>query len=177
MTRMITARKIALLAVVAMVLAAPAAVFAEIGIGVAAFSDTPILAAEDVNKELLDGSFSFGANGRMHFNSLMLDALGLYASAEKSVDLYLTAQLSTDLLGLIRVSGGVGPAIRIPLAAEGNLIDNLSVDWVNAKVDVDVLLFNFSVGLSFQYLIPSSDVQAIDFSLARGRIGASVLIW
>ena len=160
------------------VLVVPGALFGDVGIGAAAFSDTPILAASDVNRELLDGSFSFGANGRLKFDSVTLDALALYASAAESIDLYMTGQLSIDLISLVRLSAGIGPAFRFPLAAEGSLLDNLSVDWLNAKIDADLILFRaFSVGLSFQYLVPSSDVQAIDFGLARGRIGVSFLIW
>lgn len=44
-------------------------------------------------------------------------------------------------------------------------------------IDFDVLLFGFSAGLSFQYLVPSSEYAAIDFTRARGRIGMSVLVW
>ena len=57
-------------------------------------------------------------------------------------------------------------------------MDSLSVDWIYAKFDVGLIVFRrLSVGLSFQCLLPSSAVNAIDFNLARGRIGASVLIW
>ena len=171
-------RMLAVASVMVLALIVPASAFAGVGIGAAAYSDTPILAADDVNRDLLDGSFSFGANGRLKFNSLVLDALGLYQSAFESVDLYLTAQLSYDLLSLLRFSAGIGPAVRIPLASEEPLMDSLSVDWINAKFDVDLIMFRrFSVGLSFQYLLPSSEVNQIDFTLARGRIGASALIW
>ncbi len=166
-------RRITVCAILVFALAAPAGIFAQVGIGAAVFSDTPILAASDVNRDLLDGSFSFGANGRIRFNSLMLDALGMYATGEQTIDLYLTAQLTRDFLSLLRLSAGVGPAIRFP-TGDGEI----SVDWINAKVDADLIVFKrFSVGLSFQYLIPSSDVNAIDFSQARGRIGASALVW
>jgi hypothetical protein len=157
-------------------LAGPAAVFAQFGIGAAAYSDTPIFAAEDVDRDLLDGSFSFGVNARMKKSLFQFDALAMYASAEESIDLYLTPQLSLDLLKLLRVSAGAGPSLRIPLAGDEG--DGIAIDWVNAKVDVDLILFRrLTVGLSFQYLIPSSDVHAIDTSLGRGRIGATVLIW
>ncbi len=167
-------RRLIVTTILIVALVAPASVFAGVGIGAAAYSDTPILAASDVNRDLLDGSFSFGANGRIKFDSLMLDALGLYATGEESIDLYLTAQLTGDFLSFLRLSAGIGPAIRFPLASN----DEISVDWINAKFDADLILFKrFSVGLSFQYLIPSSDVNAIDLSRARGRIGASALIW
>lgn len=152
--------------------------FADVGIGVAVFSDTPILGAADVNRELLEGSFSFGANGRIKFGSLSLDALGLYQTAAKSIDLYLTAQLSKDFLGFLRLSGGVGPAIHFPLNGGAYAPEQeITVDWLNAKIDFDVLLFGFSAGLSFQYLVPSSEYATIDFNRARGRIGMSVLVW
>lgn len=167
-------RRLIIGTILVVALAAPANVFAGVGIGAAAYSDTPILAASDVNEDLLHGSFSFGANGRIKFESLMLDALGLYATGEESIDLYLTAQLTRDFLRFLRLSAGIGPAVRFPLESG----EEISVDWINAKVDADLILFRrFSVGLSFQYLIPSSDVNAIDLGQARGRIGASVLIW
>ncbi|TVR63171.1 MAG: hypothetical protein EA426_01005 [Spirochaetaceae bacterium] len=169
-------KRMLLIVVVSICLFVPAQVFGGVGIGVAAFSDTPVLSSEDVNRELLEGTFSFGANGRIRFNSLNLDALGLYMQAEESIDLYLTAQLSLQFL-LFRVSGGIGPALRFPFGDGRDPIDDLSIDWLNAKIDFDVLLGRISAGLSFQYLVPSSAAQAIDFRRARGRIGAAVIIW
>ncbi len=169
------ARKVIVAGVIVFALAGPASVFARMGIGVAAYSDTPIFAASDVDRDLLEGSFSYGLNARMRFTLLQLDALAMYASAAESIDLYLTPQLSFDLLSLLRVSAGAGPSMRFPL---GDDRDDVAINWVNAKVDVDLILFRrLTVGLSFQYLIPSSDVDAIDTSQGRGRIGATVLIW
>ena len=157
-------------------LALPATSFAGVGIGLAVYSDTPIFAADDVNSDLLDGTASLGANGRIKFNSLNLDALALYAQAEESLDLYLTAQLSHDL-SIFRLSGGVGPAIRFPFADELHPTEDLSIDWLNAKIDFDVLIGRITVGLGFQYLVPSTEASAIDFSRARGRIGATIVLW
>ena len=170
------ARKVIVAGVIVFALAGPAAAFAEMGIGVAAYSDTPIFAASDVDRDLLDGSFSFGVNGRLRFALLQIDALAMYASAEESIDLYVTPQLSVDLFSLLRVSAGVGPSLRFPLRGEED--DSVAIDWINAKIDVDLILLpRLTFGLSFQYLIPSSDVEAIDTSQGRGRIGATVLIW
>jgi len=154
----------------------PSAVYAGVGIGVAAYADRPILAADDVDASLLDEEFTFGANGRIKFDRLMLDALGLYSTAGPSIDLYMTAQLSYDLW-IFRLSGGVGPALRFPLADDKDPFDDLRIDWLNAKVDFDIVLGRISGGLSFQYLVPSREAQAIDFDSARGRIGASVILW
>ncbi|GAB6089093.1 hypothetical protein [Spirochaeta dissipatitropha] len=152
----------------------PASISAGVGIGAAVFSDTPILAAEDVS-DALDGTFTFGANGRIKFDRLNLDALALYAMEERSIDLYLTAQLSYDFL-IFRLSGGIGPALRFALS-ESSPVDEMTIDWLNAKFDLDLLLGRISTGLSFQYLVPSRNDRAVDFSSARGRIGASLILW
>lgn len=152
------------------------AVHAGVGIGLAAYSDTPILAAEDVNTELLEGNFTYGANGRIKFGRLNLDALGLYSTAVPSIDLYLTAQLSYDLF-IFRLSGGVGPALHFPLSDDTDPFDDVRIDWLNAKVDFDIVLGRISAGLSFQYLVPSKEAQQINFDEARGRIGVSLILW
>jgi hypothetical protein len=164
-----------ILPILVLLLCIPALGFSQVGIGVAAFAENPILQGTDTQSDVFDGGFSFGVNGRIRFLIFNLDALALYATPTESIDLFLTGQLSLPILPFLRLSAGVGPAIRFYLGDDGP--DSPGIDWLNAKADLDIILGRISFGVSFQYLLPNTDASAIDFAQGRGRIGASFILW
>lgn len=160
-----------------LILCMPADSYGQVGIGVAAYSDTPVLRGSNVDEDglALGNDLNFGANGRIRFNNLNLDALAFFDTPTETVNLYLTGQLSIPILPFLRFSAGVGPALRFYYGDED--YESFMVDWLNGKADLELVLGRISLGLSLQYILHSPDSGSIDFDQGLGRIGASVILW
>ena len=103
-------------------------------------------------------------------------------SPEMKKDILDTLELDVSVRqlteGILRSAVAEGiHSIDVSLSVAPVLHEFIRLTAKDAKIDFDVLLFGFSAGLSFQYLVPSSEYAAIDFTMARGWIGMSVLVW
>ncbi len=160
-------KRIMLLMVVLVFLIIPVFAFSDVAIGGAFFKN-----GSDLGSGSLFENVIFGANGRLKFGTLQLDALGLYnSSSPSSVDLIMNAEGNFNLL-FVNLSGGVGPNFNIPTSGS-----NVFTYGVNVKVNIDFrILKKLSLGVSYVYLIDDI-AQKNGASTSRSLIGATVLIW
>ena len=162
-------RKIILiLAILAMV---PIAVFAEWGIGGAAFYKSPVLLGQAVDTSGVGvDQFSFGGDVRFKFSLFQAEALVLYsAGSVSSLDMYLDGGLALDI-AILRLSLGVGPNFTYnfsnsPVTQEG----------LNAKAGADIKLGPISVGLS--YIMALDITNGVNVKTSTGLLGVNLLFW
>ena len=149
----------------------PLSIFAELGLGGAAFLNSPVLIGQTpVLKGLSLDNFTFGGNVRFKLSFFQLDALALLTMAESPiVDLYADAELALDIL-LFRLSAGAGPTIHYKFGGS----DGFNLGF-NAKVNVDIKLGPVSVGLS--YVMNLIVDNGISLDKSTGMLGATVLFW
>lgn len=155
-----------------LVLAAlPAAAFAELGLGGAAFFKSPYLLGQSIDREDLNvNQCTLGGDARLKLGVLQGEALVLYAAGDvQSLIIYLDAGVAFDIL-MLRLSAGAGP----------NLVFNIGEhDWaqtgLNVKVSADVKISRLSVGLS--YIMDLLIDGGIDINTSSGLLGAQVLLW
>jgi len=153
----------------------PLFAFADLGLGAAAFFNSPVLIGQDVDEEgLWAGGFTFGGDLRFKLSLLQLEALGLVTFADEatSLDLYTDVGLALDLLRILRLSLGVGPNFSY---AFGDAVSDTTMFGFNIKANADLKLGRLSVGLSYITGLTIDDGIAWDKS--TGMLGASVLFW
>jgi hypothetical protein len=164
--------KRALLAALVFVLL-PIAAFAELGIGAAAFYNSPVLLGQDVDEDQLNvDQFTFGADLRLKLSILQGEALALYATGDgvQSLNIYLDAGLVVDIL-MLRLSAGLGPNFIFNIDESDKPVQA----GFNAKVSADVKLGPISAGLS--YIMDLNLDGGIDLETSSGLLGAQVLLW
>jgi hypothetical protein len=162
-------KKLALMIVVLSIL--PAAIFAQLGFGAAAFYKSPVLLGQplDLNNHNVD-QFSFGADLRLKLGLFQAEGLALYsAGTVSSFSTYLDAGLGIDI-AILRFSLGAGP----------NFIANFGATkpvqaGFNAKAGVDLQIGKMSVGLS--YLMALNIANGADVNTSFGLLGAQILFW
>ena len=147
----------------------PLSLFAELGVGGAAFLNSPVLIGQAPD---LDGigveDFTFGGDLRFKLGLLQADALALVTMGETPIiDVYADAQLALDIL-LFRISAGAGPTFHYE-AGNGAFLG------FNAKANVDIKLGRLSVGLS--YIMNLVVDGGISLDKSTGMLGATVLFW
>lgn len=147
----------------------PLSLFAELGVGGAAFLNSPVLIGQPAVPDGLGiEDFTFGGNLRYKFGIFQLDALALITMGDTTiVDLYADAELALDIL-LLRLSIGAGPTIHY-------VFDSGMDMGFNAKVNADVKLGKVSVGLS--YIMNLIIDNGINLDKSTGMLGATVLFW
>ncbi len=149
----------------------PAAAFAEVGIGGAAFYKSPVLVGQDPSSlDLNVNQFTLGGDLRLKLSILQGEALLLYAAGDvQSLNIYLDAGLALDVL-FLRLSAGVGPNF-VFVFGESNPLQN----GLNAKLSADLKLGRISVGVSF--IMDMSLDGGIDVNTSSGLLGAQLLLW
>lgn len=162
-------RKILILAALVLL---PVTLFAQLGIGPAAYYKSPVLLGQSVDSDELNvDQFSFGGDLRFKFSLLQLQALALYSASEdvKSLDIFLDAGLALDI-AILRLSAGAGPNF-IYIFGESSPVRA----GLNGKIGADLMLGNISVGLSYIMVLNIDD--GIDLDTSAGLLGAQVLFW
>lgn len=153
----------------------PLFAFAELGLGAAAFFNSPVLIGQEADPEgLWAGGFTFGGDLRWKLlKILQLEALGLVTIADQatSIDLYTDAGLALDVL-FLRLSLGAGPNFTY---AFGDAVTDTTMLGFNIKANADIKLGRLSLGLSYLTGLTIDDGVAWDKS--TGMLGASVLFW
>jgi hypothetical protein len=147
--------------------------FAELGLGGAAFFNSPVLIGQEVTASgLTSGGFTFGGDLRFKLAILQLEALGLVtvAGGSTALDLYTDAGLALDVL-FLRLSLGAGPNFTYEF---GGAADPFMPGF-NIKANADVKLGKLSLGLSYITGLIVDNGIALDKS--TGLLGVSVLYW
>jgi hypothetical protein len=161
-----------MLIVAALIVLLPLAAFAELGVGGAAFYNSPVLLGQnEVPEELSVDKFTFGGDVRLKLSLLQGEALLLYSASDEvqSLDIILDAGVALDL-ALFRLSAGIGPNFTY------NIGEDQALDaGFNAKLNADVKLKKISVGLS--YIMDLNLDGGIDLDTSAGLLGATVLFW
>ena len=162
-------RKLVLILAVMVIL--PVAVFADLGVGAAAFYKSPILLGQDNDIDNLNvDQFSFGGDLRLKLGWFQGEALLLYSGGDvNSLNMYLDAGVALDI-ALVRLSLGAGPNFTYNFDESSPAQVGL-----NAKVGVDILLGPVSVGLS--YIMAMNIDNGLYVNTGTGLLGAQVLFW
>ena len=162
-------RKLVLILAVLVIL--PVAVFAEIGIGGAAFFKSPVLLGQPLDVDNLNvNQFSFGADVRLKLGWFQAEALLVYSAGEvDSLNLFLDAGIALDV-AILRLSLGAGPNLT------SNFGDATPVQaGLNAKVGADIKVGPVSFGLS--YIMALNLDNGIHVTTGSGMLGATILFW
>lgn len=151
--------------------------FAELGLGVSAFFNSPVLIGQEPTlSELREGGLTFGADVRLKFlKFLQLDALGLVSVGDDvtSIDLYADVGVALDL-AILRLSLGVGPTVFFVLS---DTPDPTLLGY-NIKANADIKLGRLSFGLSYiMDLIVEDGLFNVQLDKSTGMLGANVLFW
>lgn len=150
----------------------PLSIFAELGLGGAAFLNSPVLIGQPLPKDGVGiEDFTFGANLRWKFSLFQADALALLTMGDTPIiDVYADAQVALDIL-IFRLSIGAGPTLHYVAGGTDKLFAGF-----NAKANADIKLGRFSVGLSYiMNLI--IDGKKVSLDRSTGMLGATVLFW
>jgi hypothetical protein len=160
-----------ILAVIAVLAMVPVAVFADLGIGAAAFYKSPILLGQPVDIDNLNvNQFSFGGDLRFKLGWFQAEGLLLYAAGDvNSINAYLDAGVALDL-AILRLSLGAGPNFTYNFGTSPPVQAGL-----NAKVGADVMLGPISFGLS--YIMALNIDNGIDIKTSSGLLGVNVTFW
>jgi hypothetical protein len=165
-------KSIVVLAVLAIMALLPAAVFADFGIGAAAFGKSPVLIGQSNDTNNLNVSqFSFGVDGRLKLSWFQAEALVLYASGDgvNSFNTYLDAGVAVDV-AILRLSLGAGPNF---VYNSGN--NSGAQVGLNVRAGADVMFGSVSVGLS--YIMALNIGNGVQVATSAGLLGVSVMFW
>jgi hypothetical protein len=162
-------RKLVLILVALAIL--PAAVFADWGVGGAAFYKSPVLIGQQVDIDNVNvDQFSFGGDLRFRLGWFQAEALVLYSAGDvSSLNAYLDAGVALDV-AFLRLSLGAGPNFS------NNFGESPPVQaGLNAKIGADIALGSISVGLS--YIMALNIDNGVDIQTSSGLLGIQVLFW
>lgn len=149
----------------------PVAVFADWGIGGAAFYKSPVLLGQPIDTSNLNvDQFSFGGDLRFKLSFFQAEALLLYSAGDtNSINAYLDAGLALDV-AILRLSLGAGPNFTYNFGESSPVQAGL-----NAKVGADVMLGPISLGLS--YIMALNLNNGLYINTGSGLVGVQVLFW
>jgi hypothetical protein len=166
--RMIMKRVILILTVLVML---PVAVFADWGIGGAAFYKSPVLIGQSIDTSNLNvDQFSFGGDLRFKLSWFQAEALLLYSAGDvDSLNAYLDAGVALDV-AILRLSLGVGPNFVYNFGESSPFQAGL-----NAKAGADIKLGPVSFGLS--YIMALNIDNGLYINTGSGLLGAQILFW
>jgi hypothetical protein len=162
-------KKLILILIVLVIL--PVAVFADFGIGGAAFYKSPVLVGQPIDTNNLNvDQFSFGGDLRYKLGWFQAEALALFSTGSlSSFNLYLDAGLALDI-AILRLSLGGGPNFAI------NFDESTAIQaGLNAKIGADIVLGPVSFGLS--YIMALNIKNSVSVQTSTGLLGAQVLFW
>jgi len=160
-----------LVLILAVLVILPGAVFAQVGIGGAAFYKSPYLlgSVPDVGNINVN-QFVFGGDLRVKLSIFQAEALLLYSAGEvSSINAYLDAGLALDI-AIVRLSLGAGPNLTFTFGDSAPVQAGL-----NAKLGADIVIGPISFGLS--YIMALSLQNGIHPTTTSGLLGAQVLYW
>jgi len=157
--------------VLAVLVILPVAVFAEWGIGGAAFYKSPVLLGQPIDIGNLNvNQFNFGGDLRLKLSLFQAEALLLYAAGDvNSLNAFLDVGLAVDI-AILRLSLGVGPNFTYNFGESSP-----AQAGFNAKASVDVKFGQVSVGLS--YIMAWNIHNALYINTSSGLLGVQVLFW
>jgi hypothetical protein len=148
--------------------------FADLGLGGAAFFNSPVLIGQDTDTSgLWSGGLTFGGDLRWKFlKILQLEALGLVTTKTDAtaLDLYTDVGLAFDLW-ILRLSAGAGPNFTYVFGGG----DDPAMFGCNIKVNADIKIKRLSLGLS--YITGLVIDGGIAWDKSTGMLGASILFW
>jgi hypothetical protein len=147
--------------------------FAELGLGGAAFFNSPVLIGQDTTLSgLQSGGLTFGGDLRFKLSVLQLEALGLVTTKTDAtaLDLYTDIGLAFDVL-ILRLSLGAGPNFTYVFGGG----DDPAMFGCNIKANVDIKIKRLSLGLS--YITGLVIDGGIAWDKSTGMLGASILFW
>ncbi len=149
----------------------PFAVFAEWGIGPAAFLKSPVLVGQPVDADNLNvNQFSFGADARLKVAIFQGEALLLLSLGEQtSINSYLNVGLAVDI-AFVRLSLGVGPNFNFNLGS-----NSLVQAGFNTKAGVDFMLGDVSLGMS--YIMALNVDNGLYVDTVCGLLGIQLVFW
>lgn len=157
--------------ILAVLLILPVAVFADWGIGGAAFYKSPVLLGQPIDTNNLNvNQFSFGGDLRFKLSWFQAEALLLYSAGDvNSLNAYLDAGMALDV-AILRLSLGAGPNFTYNVGESSPIQAGL-----NAKVGADVKLGPISFGLS--YIMALNIDNGLYINTGSGLLGVQVLFW
>lgn len=157
--------------ILAVLLILPVAVFADWGIGGAAFYKSPVLLGQPIDTNNLNvNQFSFGGDLRFKLSWFQAEALLLYSAGDvNSLNAYLDAGMALDV-AILRLSLGAGPNFTYNVGESSPIQAGL-----NAKVGADVKLGPISFGLS--YIMALNMDNGLYINTGSGLLGVQVLFW
>jgi hypothetical protein len=163
-------RKVILILAVLVIM--PIALFAEFGLGGAAFYKSPVLLGQSVDAGNMNvNQFSFGGDARLKLGWFQAEGLLLYSAGDvQSLNTYLDAGLALDV-AILRISLGAGPNFTYNLNQNSHTLQA----GLNAKVGADIVLGPISFGLS--YIMAMNLDNGIDIKTSSGLLGAQILFW
>jgi hypothetical protein len=163
------------------ILMVPAALFAQVQVGATALYNFPYSAGTGP-AEIDPSDFTFGADARMKILVFQASGLALFtpgyddagATVPGRVDLHVDGGIAIDVL-MLRLGLGVGPSIQFLLAPDADPVRA----GVNVKATADIMLGDFSVGLTylnqFGFNLADGATQLLDQDYTQGLLGVSVL--
>jgi hypothetical protein len=150
----------------------PVAVFAEWGIGGAAFYKSPVLLGQPIDISNVNvNQFSFGGDLRLKIAWFQAEALVLYSAGDvQSLNTYLDAGVALDV-AILRLSLGVGPNLYYNISQGSSPVQA----GLNAKVGADIKLGPISFGAS--YIMALNLANGVNVQTSTGLLGVQVLFW
>lgn len=160
-----------LILILAVLIAIPAATFAEWGFGAATLYKSPVLIGQSVDTSDLNvNQFSFGGDVRLKLDWFQAEALLVYSAGDtNSLSAFLDAGVGLDL-SILRLSIGAGPNFNNNFGSSKPIQAGL-----NAKIGADVMLGKVSVGLT--YLMAMNLDNGVQVTTKTGLLGAQILFW
>jgi len=157
--------------ILAVLVIVPVAVFAEFGVGAAAFYKSPVLLGQPIDLVNLNvNQFSFGADARFKLGWFQAEGLVLYSSGEvDSLNAYLDAGIALDV-AILRLSLGAGPNFTYNFGESSPFQAGL-----NAKVGADIMLGPVSIGAS--YIMALNLLSGVHINTSSGLLGIQILFW
>jgi len=159
---------ILILAILAIV---PTMIFAEFGVGAAAFYKAPFLLGQPIDLANLNvDQFSFGADARFKLGWFQAEGLVLYATGDvNSLNAYLDLGIALDV-AILRLSLGAGPNFTYNFGDSSPFQAGL-----NAKVGADIMLGPVSIGAS--YIMAMNLLSGVHINTSSGLLGIQILFW
>jgi hypothetical protein len=147
------------------------AVFAEWGIGGAAFYKSPVLIGQPIDTTNVNvNQFSFGGDVRFKLSWFQAEGLLLYSAGDaNSLNMYLDGGVALDV-AILRISLGIGPNFVANFGQSSILQAGL-----NAKISADIKLGSISVGAS--YIMALNLANGVNVQTSSGLLGVQVLFW
>ena len=159
------------LTVLAVLALVPSAVFADFGVGGAAFYKSPVLIGAPPDPLALNvDQISFGGDVRLKLGWFQAEALLLYSTGQvNSLNMYLDAGVALDI-AILRLSLGVGPNLANAFDPGATVQAGL-----NAKIGADLKFGPISVGAS--YIMSMNLASGVNVATNAGLLGIQVLFW